>query len=396
MSNQLETKTIKNTDVEYMIPAGEVVYSTTDPAGRIKTFNRTFLEASGYTPDELIGKTHGVIKHPDMPTVVFDDIWETITSGNIWTGVIKNRRKDGSYYWVDSSITPIIEDGFISGYASIRYSISRDKAKKAGAYYQAVKEGKAKYTSTKNKISQLSEIDSRQKMNYYLGSAILAMIFACATVLFNIYIEPLSWTVFAVVASALLMLGILYKINQFVLLDERNDVYNAIKDLSVGKFRNKFSIKSRFTPHLDLIRIRNANMNAMMSDCEYTKSLNDAIMDNILGSVVITDYHFTITDYNLSSSSNLIGKQTQDELNNRESFLQSLSGTNISKFIPHHQRDVLKKRETIIEQICINDINYRTIIKSIKVHDEIKGWVFIFYKINENGELLNIADRRQR
>jgi aerotaxis receptor len=383
-------------DREYIIPNGEVVYSTTDPSGRIKTFNRVFLEASGYAPDEITGKTHAILKHPDMPTCVYDDMWETISSGNTWSGMVKNRRKDGSYYWVDSSITPVIEDGFISGYASIRYAPTRERVKKAEEFYKQVKEKKAIFPSTKTKVEKLNEIDHRSTLTYYLVAMLVVMFLTGAAVLYSSHVEPLSWVSWMVVLSVVSMLYFMNNINKMILLEENNEVFNAIKDLSSGKFRTRFQTKSKFAPYLDLLRIRNGNMNAVMGDCEYTKSLNAAILDNILGSVVVTDYNFNITDYNLSASSTLTSDCETSELANKESHLHRLSGTNLTKFLTVNIRDILKKRETATETLCVNDNLYRTIIKAVKVREEIKGWMFVFYKIDESGNFVDVLDRRKR
>jgi PAS domain S-box-containing protein len=383
-------------DREYIIPNGEVVYSTTDPSGRIKTFNRVFLEASGYAPDEITGKTHAILKHPDMPTCVYDDMWETISSGNTWSGMVKNRRKDGSYYWVDSSITPVIEDGFISGYASIRYAPTRERVKKAEEFYKQVKEKKAIFPSTKTKVEKLNEIDHRSTLTYYLVAMLVVMFLTGAAVLYSSHVEPLSWVSWVVVLSVVSMLYFMNNINKMILLEENNEVFNAIKDLSSGKFRTRFQTKSKFAPYLDLLRIRNGNMNAVMGDCEYTKSLNAAILDNILGSVVVTDYNFNITDYNLSASSTLTSDCETSELANKESHLHRLSGTNLTKFLTVNIRDILKKRETATETLCVNDNLYRTIIKAVKVREEIKGWMFVFYKIDESGNFVDVLDRRKR
>jgi hypothetical protein len=138
------------------------------------------------------------------------------------------------------------------------------------------------------------------------------------------------------------------------------------------------------------------NMNAVMGDCEYTKSLNAAILDNILGSVVVTDYNFNITDYNLSASSTLTSDCETSDLTNKESHLHRLSGTNLTKFLTVNIRDILKKRETATETLCVNDNLYRTIIKAVKVREEIKGWMFVFYKIDESGNFVDVLDRRKR
>lgn len=105
-----------------------IITSTTDTRGRILKASQAFCNITGYSKEELIGKSHNLIRHPDMPSEIYKDLWQTITKGNIWRGEIKNQRKDGSYYWVSSMITPILnEQGEISGYTSIREDITDKK-----------------------------------------------------------------------------------------------------------------------------------------------------------------------------------------------------------------------------------------------------------------------------
>lgn len=104
-----------------------VITSQTDKHGIITYASDAFCKISGYTKEELIGANHRLIRHPDMPSEVFDDMWGTISSGFMWHGEIKNRNADGGYYWVDTTITPNVEEGEIVGYTAIRHDISDKK-----------------------------------------------------------------------------------------------------------------------------------------------------------------------------------------------------------------------------------------------------------------------------
>jgi PAS domain S-box-containing protein len=106
-------------DEEYTFDSGLIV-SSTDLKGIITYANRKFCEIAGYTKDELIGKNHNIVRHPDMPKAAFRDLWDHMNSGKEWTGIIKNLRKDGKYYWVYSHVSPILEDGKIVGYSAAR------------------------------------------------------------------------------------------------------------------------------------------------------------------------------------------------------------------------------------------------------------------------------------
>jgi len=88
------------TFIETMVPQQELIVSRTNLSGIITYVNDTFATISGYEVDELIGKTHSIVRHPDMPKSIFGDLWQTLKRGDGWQGIIKNKRKDDGYYWV--------------------------------------------------------------------------------------------------------------------------------------------------------------------------------------------------------------------------------------------------------------------------------------------------------
>jgi len=117
-----EVKRINKTIENY------VITSTTDENGIIKQVSDAFSEVSGYTKKELIGQPQNVVRHPDMPSEVFEELWTTIKSGKKWNGTVKNRKKDGGYYWVNAHIEPVLNSkGNITGYQAIRQDITAEK-----------------------------------------------------------------------------------------------------------------------------------------------------------------------------------------------------------------------------------------------------------------------------
>jgi len=105
-----------------------VLISKTDNYGTIIDVSQEYCNISQYPKEELIGQNHRIINHSDMPKETFKDLWKTISSGLIWNGEIKNRAKDGSFYWVDSMISPDYDlYGNIVGYTSIRHDITDKK-----------------------------------------------------------------------------------------------------------------------------------------------------------------------------------------------------------------------------------------------------------------------------
>ncbi len=131
---------VTNTEADY--PENYNLLSTTNLKGAITYCNEDFIKVSGFTEDELIGHNHNVVRHPDMPPAAFHDLWSSIKSKNSWMGIVKNRCKDGSYYWVDAYVTPIRENGEIKEYQSVRIKPERKVVKRAEQIYKQLMQGK--------------------------------------------------------------------------------------------------------------------------------------------------------------------------------------------------------------------------------------------------------------
>jgi aerotaxis receptor len=120
---------------ECRLEPSQVLVSTTDRQGRITHCNRDFVAVSGYSYDELLGQPHNLIRHPDMPPEAFRDLWSTIGHGRPWSGIVKNRCKNGDHYWVQAHVTPVLEEGKPIGYMSVRLPASRAQVSEAEATY---------------------------------------------------------------------------------------------------------------------------------------------------------------------------------------------------------------------------------------------------------------------
>ena len=120
-------ETTFNMFIETEVPENKLIISRTDFSGVITYINETFADISGYTVDELVGKPHNIIRHPDMPRSTFATLWETLKRGETWEGYVKNLRKDRGYYWVSAQISLYYRDGEPAGYKSIREPVSREK-----------------------------------------------------------------------------------------------------------------------------------------------------------------------------------------------------------------------------------------------------------------------------
>jgi aerotaxis receptor len=127
------------TQQEVMLKPGISIISTTDLKGSITYVNRDFVEVSGFSESELIGKNHNIIRHPDMPPAAFEDLWATLKLGKAWRGLVKNRCKNGDHYWVEAFVTPVVENGQVAGYQSVRHAVTREQVQEAEKLYAKLK-----------------------------------------------------------------------------------------------------------------------------------------------------------------------------------------------------------------------------------------------------------------
>ncbi|MDP1584996.1 MAG: methyl-accepting chemotaxis protein [Bradyrhizobium sp.] len=131
------------TSVEYPITDATLIASRTDTKGRLTYFNEEFVLASGFTEAELMGQPHNIIRHPDMPPEAFQNLWDTLQAGKPWVGAVKNRRKNGDFYWVLATASPIMENGQITGYTSIRTKLPAEQRQEAEHVYALLRAKKA-------------------------------------------------------------------------------------------------------------------------------------------------------------------------------------------------------------------------------------------------------------
>lgn len=131
------------TNEEYTLNDGISMVSKTDLRGKITYVNPAFLTASGYSEQELLGENHNVVRHPDMPAELFTDLWMTLSERLPWTGMIKNRRKDGGYFWVLMNVTPLQKKPPAVGFMAVYNKPSPRQIDEAELAYQAFREGRA-------------------------------------------------------------------------------------------------------------------------------------------------------------------------------------------------------------------------------------------------------------
>ena len=166
------------TNIELPLNDDALIVSKTDPKGKLVYFNKQFVDASGFTEAELMGQPHNIVRHPDMPPEAFEDLWTTIKAGMPWAGAVKNRRKNGDFYWVRAAATPIWENGQIAGYMSIRTKLPAEQRAEAEHVYGLIRAKKAQnYTVNAGLIRRRSLADSiARRLKMTVGRKIYALI----------------------------------------------------------------------------------------------------------------------------------------------------------------------------------------------------------------------------
>ncbi|PJZ46545.1 methyl-accepting chemotaxis protein [Leptospira brenneri] len=168
-------KNLPVTDKEIEFSEETTITSKTDLKGIITYVNEDFMRISGYSEEELVGEPHNLIRHPDMPKLAFQDLWDTIKAENSWVGVVKNRAKSGDYYWVDANVSPIYEDGKHVGYMSVRTKATRNQIRNAEELYNTINSGK--YKPKKNGL--LTKLSTRMIfITQTIVSGILLVLFS--------------------------------------------------------------------------------------------------------------------------------------------------------------------------------------------------------------------------
>lgn len=143
-----------NLNAEVVFEAHEELVSTTDNRGVITYANAVFCRVAGYEPEELIGKNHNIVRHSDMPKAAFADMWMHLKADKAWRGAVKNRCKDGSFYWVDAFVTPVFENGVKVGYQSVRKKLKPAYRAQAEKLYARVNAGRSPVSNKRFGVKQ--------------------------------------------------------------------------------------------------------------------------------------------------------------------------------------------------------------------------------------------------
>lgn len=236
------------TNNEYILDESETIVSKTDLQGNITYVNDVFLRVSGFTEEELIGAPQNIVRHPDMPVEAFADFWRTIKEGKSWTGLVKNRCKNGDYYWVEANAAPLIKNGQMIGFTSIRVKPTREQVKAADAAYRSIKnggskleirEGAAVERSTLSKLNVYSKLSIANKLTIF--GAMMAGLFAAIAVMSYFKLSIILIDAIAIFGSAIAIFLCIDLYNCIV--QPLNQVCADIKTMSSGDLSGNIQSK---------------------------------------------------------------------------------------------------------------------------------------------------------
>jgi len=241
---------------EIQVADDEAIVSKTDLSGNITYVNPYLIRLSGYSEEELLGAPQNILRHPDMPAEAFADLWASIKQGLPWTGLVKNRCKNGDHYWVRANVTPIGEAGAITGYMSVRVRAERGEIEAASAAYRSIRSGNATGLRVRHGefvrsgvaglLSRLSHISLR--MRIWLATSVVNVLQTAVCIATLVGHEgPISTTSYAIFAAT--FLGLL--INVFLWYTLRVNVLQPLerslkgaRSIAAGDLSCRFDTRS--------------------------------------------------------------------------------------------------------------------------------------------------------
>lgn len=324
-TSQYSIQALSNNEITF--PPTEQLVSTTDTQGVITYVNDSFCKIAGYTQEEMVGQHHNIVRHPDMPKEAFKDLWQKLKQGESWRGMVKNRCKNGDYYWVDAYVTPLLENGNVVGYQSVRSCPSADMKLKATELYQELSQGNT---------------SSDFHLNYKLKHTLAALLFL-ASFLFVALTSP---NILFALVQFILVLGLL-----LIYKDEQITLPRYIKD-----------VKSKLDSPSRLIYAGRGGVNVLKYPLDLyaakTRTILGRSEDTARGLKAISE------ELKLSSKQSLQGLQEENaQLEQLSSAITEMSATidEVSQSTLGAYEQVNKVHETCHDTISIVDSTQTTI-----------------------------------
>lgn len=333
------------TNNEVVMKEGTILVTRTDLKGVITFVNDAFVEISGYSRDELIGSSHNIVRHPDMPVAVFSEMWGTLTKGNPWHRVIKNRTKSGDFYWVSANVMPVFENVQVVSYMSVRHVPSRDEIDNADRLYRKVSANQATLHSSGliALCKCIQEISVAKKLMFASTLVLVPNIY----LMYDAFNNTNYGVTAAVAASVIFSSVIVYRVTKEIHSALESSI-DKLYQLSANKFGKPLNLRLD-NQYGDLYRAIYATSVKLGNDLAQVKQANSESLriirglENVQSSVLIANADLEIIFAN-TAAKKLFTDAERDLQKQLPNFsVDKLLGTNIGIFHrnPLHQRNLL-------------------------------------------------------
>jgi methyl-accepting chemotaxis protein len=275
-----------STQNEYILPSTLVILSTSDMQGNITSYNAGFRDASGYSDGELQGKPHSLLRHPDMPKEAFEDLWKTLQAGLPWYGIVKNKRKNGDHYWVSANAAPIVHNGQVTGYVSVRYPATREQISFAQSLYADIKSGRKPMPWTKL---------TQGKESLFNALSMVALTTSLGVLSTGILTSPLLTGLMTAFGLA----GLAYLAKQLYRKDHLSpEIQKGIENICNAHCEQPIMDSSSLGFQFNLIRSRVAEGMAKNYDAVREAQVMVQALNAASSNIMIADHDFTIVSTN--------------------------------------------------------------------------------------------------
>lgn len=367
------------TNIEHTMKDGEILVSKTNLRGIVTEANQAFKTIAMMDDDDLVGKNHNVVRHPDMPPEAFQDLWDTVKEGRPWLGYVKNRCKNGDYYWVEANVSPVFKNGQVIEYLSVRSKPSASGVEAATKLYAKIKAGKAtlKPAGLFAKIRSFIRDVSIKKMMMGILAVPIIVMWALT------YLEGDIGDTVAVVADGIMtavLIGIYFWINKTV-FDNIDEVAESLRRMSEEDFTDQYDIvrNDEIGKLFQNLKTMQNNQRANIARDREAMAVNMRIkqaLDNVNSNVMLADPNLNIiyANHAVERMFKNSEKEIQQELPTFN--VDGLLGTCIDDFHkdPSHQRRLLENLTTTYSSALeVGGRNFSVIANPV---------------MNENGERL--------
>ena len=335
------------TDNEIVLGDNQSLVSRTNLKGIITFADADFIAVSGFSEGELLNNNHNIVRHPDMPAEAFEDLWATVTAGKPWMGIVKNRCKNGDYYWVEANVTPTYQRGRVNGFLSVQRKASKEHVDAASELYAGVHAGTRSYHDSQ-RVSSL-DLWKKTTLKTQLAAQLFGVAGMFALMLFAARLGNSVLFAAAVAGSIGLMAGILAWFSRR-LLRPMTDIVRVLRGLAEGEYFELIDIKRSdevggLLRSLKSVQIKlGSDIDEARNNAARATQIRQAL-DKVSTSVMVGNAQHEVVYMNDSAMRLFEGIEEDIQQDITGFNAASVLGSNIDVFHkdPAHQRSLLDK-----------------------------------------------------